>query len=405
LWLDRTPGNKRSRYPSLRGNQRVDVVIVGGGLIGALVAWAFSTAHIRVALLERECVGCGSTAANSALLMQEPDNDLGELTRRYGEKAARRIWQLSRDATRDFISTLRNLGIPCDLVERESVYYTLKSNAAAHLRAEHHRRQAAGFGGRWLDVPALKQLTGIHGAAAVQTHGNAQLDPYQACLGLLRIAEKEGALIFEHSLVDQIKIVRNGVEAMTREGVVFADQAVIATGYATPAFKPLAARFTIKHTYVCATERISTRTRASLGLQDIMLWDTERPYHYGRWTTDNRLILGGEDRRQLPAPLRKLAFRHSQRSLREYFERLFPLLREIRTAYAWEGLFALTPDGLPYVGPHRRYPRHLFALGYGGNGMTFGFLAARLLLERFLGQQTNDHELFGFARDRQEKSG
>ena len=46
------------------------------------------------------------------------------------------------------------------------------------------------------------------------------------------------------------------------------------------------------------------------------------------------------------------------------------------------GPFALTPGSLPYIGPHRRYPRDWFALGYGGNGMTFGRLAARLLLQR-----------------------
>src|SRR5690348_17691792 len=52
-----------------------------------------------------------------------------------------------------------------------------------------------------------------------------------------------------------------------------------------------------------------------------------------------------------------------------------------------------SPDGLPYVGPHRRYPRHLFALGYGGNGMTFGFLAARLVLEEYLGKAPRDLRL------------
>ena len=70
----------------------------------------------------------------------------------------------------------------------------------------------------------------------------------------------------------------------------------------------------------------------------------------------------------------------------------------MRTARAREGLFAMTADGLPYIGPHRRYPRHWFALGYGGNGMTFGFLAARLLLERWQGLKSRDHELFEFGR-------
>ena len=58
----------------------------------------------------------------------------------------------------------------------------------------------------------------------------------------------------------------------------------------------------------------------------------------------------------------------------------------------------MTPDSLPYIGPHRRYPRHLFALGYGGNGMTFAALAARILVEQWHGVASPDHALFAFNR-------
>ena len=60
----------------------------------------------------------------------------------------------------------------------------------------------------------------------------------------------------------------------------------------------------------------------------------------------------------------------------------------------------MTPDSLPYIGPHRRYPRHAFALGYGGNGMTFAALAARILVEQWRGVASTDHELFAFNRTR-----
>jgi glycine/D-amino acid oxidase-like deaminating enzyme len=164
-------------------------VIVGGGLTGALLAWRFAGAKVRVVLLEGELVGRGSTAANSALLMQEPDKDLGTLTKWYGQMAARRIWQLSRQATRDFIATLQRLDIGCDLVERDSVYYTMRPEVLRTLHAEHRRRRAAGVGGRWLGALALRQTTGIAGAAAIRTRGNAQLDPYRACRGLLQAAQ------------------------------------------------------------------------------------------------------------------------------------------------------------------------------------------------------------------------
>ena len=46
----------------------------------------------------------------------------------------------------------------------------------------------------------------------------------------------------------------------------------------------------------------------------------------------------------------------------------------------------------------RRYPGHAFALGYGGNGMTFGSLAGRLLVEQWQGVASKDHALFTFDR-------
>ena len=86
------------------------------------------------------------------------------------------------------------------------------------------------------------------------------------------------------------------------------------------------------------------------------------------------------------------------RDVRDYFAARYPALETIAFEYEWEGLFATTPDGLPYIGPHRHYPRHLFALGYGGNGMTLGFLAARLLVEWYQGRRSTDHDLFAFGR-------
>ena len=57
-----------------------------------------------------------------------------------------------------------------------------------------------------------------------------------------------------------------------------------------------------------------------------------------------------------------------------------------------------TVDGLPYVGLHRNFPRHLFALGHGRHGAAVAWLAARLLLRQFQGAPDKGDELFGFSR-------
>src|SRR6185503_5676571 len=109
LWLALERHPQRRRYQSLNRDIDADVVIVGGGLTGAVLALTFARAGIRVVVLEGDRVGHGSTAANSALLMYEPDMDFGEMTKWYGAAAARRIWRLCRQATRAFTKTLQDL--------------------------------------------------------------------------------------------------------------------------------------------------------------------------------------------------------------------------------------------------------------------------------------------------------
>src|SRR5437016_6835043 len=111
LWLGLERNSDRQRYQSLDRDLSTDVVIVGGGLTGAVLALTFVKAGIAVVVLEANCVGHGSTAANSALLMHEPDRDFGDLAKSYGLRAARRIWRLGVEATRAFIKTLQDLDI------------------------------------------------------------------------------------------------------------------------------------------------------------------------------------------------------------------------------------------------------------------------------------------------------
>ncbi len=395
-WLNRTA--PPPDLPQLDRPLVVDVAIVGGGFIGTLTAWMLANAGLRVGLVEAQRIGYGSTAASSALLMQEPDRDFAELTKRFGPRRARRIWKISVASVTGLIRTLRELDIRCELSPRESIYYATRADAGRRLRAEYQRRTNAGFQCSWLDRLGLQRTTGIDGAGAIVTRGNGQVDPYRACLGLARAARQMGARLFERSPAQRIEPHRHGVTVVTRNGRLEADRVIVATGYATPFFRPLNADFQLKNTYVIVTRRITARERRVLCLGEVMLWDTARPYHYARWTPDHRLMFGGGDRPRLTGLKRVAAFRSGVASLRHHLERLLPGLGDIDIDFAWEGMFAMTADGLPYIGPHDGYPGHLFALGYGGNGMTFGFLAARLLLDTCCGRRTSDQSLFGFDR-------
>ena len=376
------------------------MVIVGGGITGAICAYLFAEAGIRVVLLEAKAVGLGSTVASTGLLMQEPDRDFRDLSARFGRRAATEIWRSLAGATRDLAKTIRALRMNAGLRACESVYFTLDPAKVKTLRREFDARKAAGLPGRWLSGPALYRKTGIAAQAGIATSGNAQVDPIRACHGFLNAARRKGAKIFERSPARRVKVTRTGVEVRTPRGIVHASRIVVATGYLTAGFRGRVGRFSMRDTYVIATRRLtSSRPRR------VMAWDTDRPYHYVRWSEDGRLLVGGEDtvHRRSKGSRRRVA--RACGRLRTYLGRIYPDLADVRGDFTWEGLFAETPDGLPYVGEHSRYPRHLFALGYGGNGMTASFLAAGTLVDLY---QSGDNRrkspvhgnLFAFDRAR-----
>jgi len=168
---------------------------------------------------------------------------------------------------------------------------------------------------------------------------------------------------------------------------------VFATGYETTEFlrKDVAK---LVSTFAVASEPLR---KTELWKDQCIIWEHARPYLYLRTTPDGRVIVGGEDEnfrdpahrdRLLPKKTRKLVAR---------FAKLFPG-RHVDVGYSWAGTFGETKDGLAYIGPHGDWPSCFFALGYGGNGITFSMIAAEVIRNALLGKPDDRAELFSFER-------
>jgi glycine/D-amino acid oxidase-like deaminating enzyme len=77
---------------------------------------------------------------------------------------------------------------------------------------------------------------------------------------------------------------------------------------------------------------------------------------------------------------------------------IYPDISGVMPAYGWHVPYALTAEGVPYIGPHRNFPHHLFAFGDAGYGIAGAYLASRLLLRHHLGETTTLDGAFGFTR-------
>ena len=56
-----------------------------------------------------------------------------------------------------------------------------------------------------------------------------------------------------------------------------------------------------------------------------------------------------------------------------------PAISGVQPEYGWHAPWSRSVDELPFIGTHRNYPHHLFALGSGGDSITGAFVAARML--------------------------
>jgi glycine/D-amino acid oxidase-like deaminating enzyme len=129
----------------------------------------------------------------------------------------------------------------------------------------------------------------------------------------------------------------------------------------------------------------------------MLIWETARPYFYARQTHDGRAMIGGADSAFASDHKRDgLVERRVARVVRR-FKRLFPDI-PFEPAYGWAGTFGESPDGMPYIGQPPGRGSAYFAIGYGGNGITFSTIASRLITDLYLRRANADAGVFGFDR-------
>jgi glycine/D-amino acid oxidase-like deaminating enzyme len=91
--------------------------------------------------------------------------------------------------------------------------------------------------------------------------------------------------------------------------------------------------------------------------------------------------------------LRDLALPVQARKLEKHLQRMLPTV-PTHVAFSWAGTFGQTKDGLPYIGSTAEFPHGIFALGYSGNGITFGVIAARIIRDLASGTPNGDAAIF-----------
>jgi glycine/D-amino acid oxidase-like deaminating enzyme len=381
-------------YPALEGEEQADSLVLGAGITGALLADELSRSGQNVVVLDRREVAHGSTCASTGLLQYEIDTLLQDLIPRHGEAHAVRAYRLCWEAIDRLELLVRAFDDDCGFRRKPSCYLASRTKHVRVLQAECALRQRYGFPVNFLTAAEIAEGFSFAAPGAIWSNQGGEIDAFRLTHQLLARAQRQGARIYDRTEAVTFQHEGAGWRITTQRGSqVTAKSLVIATGYEAPSLmkrNPVS----LHSTFAVASQPL----REFPGWpEECLLWETARPYFYARTTCDGRVVIGGEDVKFRNATARDALIPRKTQRLEKRFRELFPDI-PFETEFAWAGTFGETHDGLAYIGSVEELPDAWFALGYGGNGVTYSVIAANLLRDFLLGRENPDAAIFGFDR-------
>ena len=381
-------------YPSLKCNESCEVAIIGGGITGALVAYHLTQEGVETVLVDTRDIGAGSTAASTALLQYEIDTELHELIGRVGEAHAVRSYRLGLEAIDTVERLSHELKDDCGFERKTSLYLASRKSDVTKLRKEYDTRKAFGFHVEYWEAKDIESRASFAAPGAILSYGDAQVDPFRLTHRLIQAAKTQGLRVYDRCEVAKVEPSNLGIVLHTASGFRISGQRVVfATGYESQQYLKQNVG-ALKSTFALISEPCDSFE----GWPDrSLIWESARPYFYLRTTSDNRAIVGGEDVPFATAHKSDQLIARKTKKLQRRFADMFPQI-DLEVSYTWAGTFGETKDGLAYIGQTPEVPHAYFALGYGGNGITFSVIAAKIITDLHLGRPNPDADIFRFER-------
>ncbi len=381
-------------YPSLTESLETEVIVLGAGITGALLSWYLAKEGISTIVLDKRHVATGSTSASTSLLQYEIDVPLYKLSKLIGKSKAEESYRLCLEAISELKTICKQFENACSFENKYSFQYASYQKDVQNLKLEQQARKAAGFNTAFLNSRDVKDTLSINAPAALLSYDAAQADAYLLTHQLLQQVQKTTCRVYDKTEAVHIEYKNNHVIVTTNKGfTVKARKLVIACGYESQQYLPKKVEV-LKSTYVIVSEPMCQK---ELWYKNSLIWETANPYLYLRTTPDQRMLIGGKDSPYINEHEQAARLNKKASLLHQSFKKLFPDISFI-TDFKWGGTFGTTKDGLPYIGCIPERPDTYFALGYGGNGITFSVVAAQIISKQIAGKKVTVPEQFSLNR-------
>jgi glycine/D-amino acid oxidase-like deaminating enzyme len=350
-----------------------DVVVVGAGIVGAACAEECAREGLRVAIVDRDVVGGGATAAAMGHIVVLDDSEAQFALTRYSQQ----LWQQLRP----------ELAPNVEYEQRGTIWVAADDEEIAEVRRKHSYYGKRGVPTEVLDPGALELLEpnlrkGLAGGLLVPE--DAMLNPLCAARLLVERAQAAGAKVHLGCAVSEMQAGR----LRLADGNELSAPAIVnATGAWAPALTPglaikkrkghlaitdpypaflhhqLVELGYLKSAHSASADSVAFNVQPRKTGQ--VLIGSSRQYGAEHSEVDNDILVRMLQRAQ------------------EYM----PRLAQMPAVRVWTGFRAATPDKLPLIGPSPADPIIFLATGHEGLGITTSLATARLVVDQIAGRK------------------
>ncbi|HEY7544619.1 MAG TPA: FAD-binding oxidoreductase [Blastocatellia bacterium] len=370
-----------------------EAVIIGGGCMGASVAFHLARRGLTDAVIvEREnMLGAGSTGRNAGGVRHQFSSEANvrlsiesiRMMERFEEETGFEIdfhqdgYLFLLSDEKNFIQFQRNV----EMQRRLGVEVDL-------LTPEEARRLAPGL-----------EVEGVQGSTFCARDGIA--DPNGVTQGFAKAAQARGVEIYRETEVTGIRVESGRIRAVeTTRGEIATPVVVNAAGpYARRIGRMVGLDIPVdpirRHIFI--TESLADVSGVGVPANRIMVIDFETTFYFHREGAG--VLFGMSDASERPGFDMTVQWEFLEKVNQVALRRL-PRLAEAGIAHAWAGLYEVTPDANPIIGPAREAEGFFMINGFSGHGFQHSPAAGRLLADVIVDGAARDFDLLPFAFER-----
>jgi sarcosine oxidase, subunit beta len=378
--------------------QTADVVIVGGGCMGASVAYHLARRGITdVVLIEREAqLGAGSTGRNA-----------GGVRHQFSTEQNIR---LSIESIAAFERFEEDMGAGIDLHQDGYLFLLSREADVETFRASVNLQRRLNVPVEWLTPGEAARLApglsvgGVLAATYCAKDGIA--DPNGVTSGFARAAREAGAEIARGIEVTGVDVVNGRVAGVrTTGGAVSANIVVDAAGaWAGQVGRMAGLDVPVsplrRHVFIAQPARDATWDAAAhcgkVPATRILVIDFATSFYFHR--EGGRLLFGMGDPAEQPGFDTTVRWDFLPDVVDAGVARL-PALADAVVSHAWAGLYEMTPDAMPIIGPAAGCEGFYVIAGFSGHGFQHSPAAGRVLADLIAGRDPG-LDLSPFVLDR-----